>query len=167
MFAGLSKVTSLNLRANPLKTIITRTATYRNGQAESVLTLGANLGTNTVSVSAAGIEQVVTFDAIAAPPMALTGIQVEASTPILAVTGSIVSSVDGASLPRLLGSGFRVTIKNLSTGKADTAVTDDDSVGYQLTFVELETGRRHRLEIRLKSQHNRRTRWLVYSRCGM
>ena len=77
----------------------------------------------------------------AAPPMALTGIQVEASTPILAVTGSIVSSVDGASLPRPLGSGFRVTIKNLSTGKADTAVTDDDSVGYQLTFVELETGR--------------------------
>ena len=77
----------------------------------------------------------------AASPMALTGIQVAESTPILAVTGSIVSSVDGASLPRLLGSGFRVTIKNLSTGKADTAVTDDDSVGYQLTFVELETGR--------------------------
>ena len=77
----------------------------------------------------------------AAPPRALTGIQVAESTPILAVTGSIVSPVDGASLPRLLGSRFRVTIKNLSTGKADTAVTDDDSVGYQLTFVELETGR--------------------------
>ena len=95
----------------------------------------------------------------AAPPMALTGIQVEASTPILAVTGSIVSPVDGASLPRPLGadfivspvdgaslprplgSGFRVTIKNLSTGKADTAVTDDDGVGYQLTFVDIESGR--------------------------
>ena len=77
----------------------------------------------------------------AASPMALTGIQVAESTPVLAVTGSIVSPVDGASLLRPLGSGFRVTIKNLSTGKADTAVTDDDSVGYQLTFVELETGR--------------------------
>ena len=130
----------------------------------------------------------------AAPPMALTGIQVAESTPILAVTGSIVSSVDGASLPRplgsgfivspvdgaslprllgsgfivspvdgaslprLLGSGFRVTIKNLSTGKVDTAVTDDDSVGYQLTFVELETGRAAQigdtLEICVKSSYH-------------
>jgi hypothetical protein len=40
-----------------------------------------------------------------------------------------------------LGSRFRVTIKNLSTGKADTTVTDDDGVGYQLTFVDIETGR--------------------------
>ena len=77
----------------------------------------------------------------AAPPRALTGIQVAESTPILAVTGSIVSPVDGASLPRPLGSRFRVTIKNLSTGKADTTVTDDDGVGYQLTFVDIETGR--------------------------
>ena len=77
----------------------------------------------------------------AASPMTLTGIKVEDTTPVLAVTGSIVSPVGGASLPRPLESGFQVTVKNLSTGKVDTAVTDDEAVGYQLTFVDMETGR--------------------------
>ena len=43
----------------------TRTTTDRNGRAESTLTLGPNLGTNTVSVSAAGIEGTVTFNVVA------------------------------------------------------------------------------------------------------
>ena len=43
----------------------TRTMTDGNGRAESTLTLGPNLGTNTVEVSAAGIEQTVTFNAVA------------------------------------------------------------------------------------------------------
>ena len=43
----------------------TRTATDRNGRAESILTLGGNLGTNSVSVSAAGIAGAVTFNAVA------------------------------------------------------------------------------------------------------
>ena len=77
----------------------------------------------------------------AASPMTLTGIKVEDTTPVLAVSGSIVSPVGGASLPRPSGWGFRVTVKNLSTGKVDTAVTDDNGVGYQFTFVNTETGR--------------------------
>ena len=45
---------------------VTHTMTDESGRAESTLTLGQNPGTNTVSVSAAGIEGAVTFDAIAA-----------------------------------------------------------------------------------------------------
>ena len=44
---------------------VTHTKTNKNGRAESMLTLGPNLGTNTVEVSAAGIEQTVTFNAVA------------------------------------------------------------------------------------------------------
>ncbi len=42
---------------------ITRNTTDQNGRAESTLTLGSYLGTNTVSVSADGIENPVTFNA--------------------------------------------------------------------------------------------------------
>ena len=44
---------------------VTSTTTDENGRAESTLTLGPNLGTNAVFVSAAGIEQAVTFNAVA------------------------------------------------------------------------------------------------------
>ena len=44
---------------------VTRATTDKNGRAESVLTLGSNLGTNTVSVSADGIEGTVIFNAVA------------------------------------------------------------------------------------------------------
>ena len=53
-----------------LSTTITRTD--ENGRAQSTLTLGPNLGTNTVEVSAAGIESPVTFYAISdteSPPI--------------------------------------------------------------------------------------------------
>ena len=49
-----------------------RSTTDANGRARSTLTLGPNLGTNTVSVSASGIQGSVTFHAIAdteLPPM--------------------------------------------------------------------------------------------------
>ena len=47
----------------------TRTTTDRNGRAESTLTLGPNLGTNTVEVSAGGIGQTVSFNAVADVPV--------------------------------------------------------------------------------------------------
>ena len=53
-----------------LNTTITKTD--KNGRAQSTLILGPNLGTNTVEVSAAGIEIIATFYAIAdteAPPI--------------------------------------------------------------------------------------------------
>ena len=42
----------------------TRTTTDTNGRAQSILTLGPNIGTQTVSVSAARIEHLVTFNAM-------------------------------------------------------------------------------------------------------
>ena len=39
-----------------------------------------------------------------------------------------------------LQSGFRVIVKNLSTGRAITGMTRDKGVGYQLTVVDIETG---------------------------
>ena len=53
-----------------LSTTITRTD--ENGRAQSTITLGPNLGTNTVEVSATGIEGTVTFYAISdteSPPI--------------------------------------------------------------------------------------------------
>ena len=44
---------------------VTHTITDENGRAQSTLTLGTNLGTNTVEVSAAGIDNTVTFNAVA------------------------------------------------------------------------------------------------------
>ena len=77
-------------------------------------------------------------ETIAASPRAL-GIQVDGATPVLAVTGSVISLVGERGVPS--GAGFRVTVKNLSTGRMHTGVVGDDGVGYQLTFVDMERGR--------------------------
>ncbi len=96
----------------------------------------------------------------AAPAVAVTGIEVGDVTPVLAFSGSIVDEVrvwsgpDRDVLPT--GSGFRVTVKNLSTSKAVTAVTGDEhvsspdkgkliGVGYQLAVVDMESGRAARV----------------------
>ena len=72
----------------------------------------------------------------AASPRALSGIQAEGVTPVLAVSGSIVHAATG--LDKM---GMRVTVKNLSTGKVETVGPGADGVSYQLTFVEFATGR--------------------------
>ena len=59
--AGISVTFTVTAGGGTLSTTITRTDT--NGRAQSTLTLGPNLGTNTVQVSAAGIEVPVTFHA--------------------------------------------------------------------------------------------------------
>ena len=67
---GISVRFAIVTGGGTLSTTITRTD--ENGRAESTLTLGPNLGTNTVEVSAAGIESPVTFYAISdteAPPI--------------------------------------------------------------------------------------------------
>ncbi len=91
----------------------------------------------------------------AAPLMALTGIQVTDTTPVLGLKGSIVA-------PYLRsGASFRVIVKNLSTGKAVAAVTKDENysrtdkresagVGYQVTIVDVETGRAAKIEDNLE-----------------
>ena len=80
----------------------------------------------------------------AAPPVGnadlhsslILGIQVTDTTPVLALRGAVVD--EQAGLNKI---GFRVTVKNLSTGRAVTAVKAPDEVGYRLTVVDIETGR--------------------------
>ena len=72
----------------------------------------------------------------AAPPMALTGIEVGDTTPVLGLRGAVVDEKAGLKVD-----GFRVTVKNLSTGRAVAAVTAPDEAGYRLTVVDIETGR--------------------------
>ena len=82
------------------------------------------------------------------PLLSLTGIGVEDSTPVVALTGSIVGEGTGTN-----STGFRMIVKNLSTGKT---VTGDEhlslpdkrgskEVAYQVTVVDVETGRAARI----------------------
>ena len=66
----------------------------------------------------------------------LTRIQVTDTTPVLALKGLIVNEETGLKVEV-----FRVTVKNLSTGREATAVTAPDGAGYRLTVVDIETGR--------------------------
>ena len=72
----------------------------------------------------------------AAPQVALTGIEVVDTTPVLGLRGSIVDEGTG-----LKAEGFRVTVKNLSTGRAVAAVTSPNEADYRSTVVDIETGR--------------------------
>ena len=74
--------------------------------------------------------------AAAAPPVTRKGIEVGDTTPVLGLRGAIVDEGTG-----LNNAGFRVTVKNLSTGRAVAAVTAPDEAGYRSTVVDLETGR--------------------------
>ena len=65
-FAGVSVTFTVTEGGGTLSII--STMTNANGRAESTLTLGPNFGTNTVQVSAAGIEVRVTFNAIGDTP---------------------------------------------------------------------------------------------------
>ena len=96
----------------------------------------------------------------ASPPIALKGIEVDDVTPVLGVRGSIVDEQMGTNR-----AGFRVIVKNLSTGRAVAAVTKNvppsrtdnrestvalnpDLIGrgdYQVTIVDVETGRAARI----------------------
>ena len=109
----------------------------------------------TVAISGQGWDNVSGI--AAAAPMKLTGIQVTDTTPILALTGSIVSPVGGwGRIPHLRSeSGFHVIVKNLSTGSAVATVIGDTGDSYQLTVVDTETGQAARigdiLEISVRS----------------
>ena len=72
----------------------------------------------------------------ATPPVALTGIRVANTTPVLGLRGSIVG--EGIGLNNV---GFRITVKNLSTRSTVSAATTPDEVGYRSTVVDIEKGR--------------------------
>ena len=88
------------------------------------------------TVTISGDAWTNTSGTAAAPPMALTGIEVGDTTPVLGLRGSIVDEGTGLRVE-----GFRVTVKNLSIGRAVTSMTRDEGEGYRLTVVDIETGR--------------------------
>ena len=74
--------------------------------------------------------------AAASPPVTRKGIEVGNSTSVLALKGLVVDQEVG--LNQL---NFRVTVKNLSTGRVVTGITRDEGRGYRLTVVDIETAR--------------------------
>ena len=81
----------------------TRTTTDENGRADSTLTLGTNVGTTTVSVSAAGIEQPVTFNAVAEAAVDLPGSRLRAviETALGVAPGAPITAGEIATLTEL------------------------------------------------------------------
>ena len=81
----------------------TRTTTDENGRAESTLTLGKNPGTNTVSVSAIGIEGTVTFNAVAEAAVNIPDLNLRAvvETALGVAPGAPITAGEIATLTRL------------------------------------------------------------------
>ena len=90
--------------------------------------------------------------AAASPPVTRKNIEGGNSTPVLALKGSVVDQEVG-----LNELNFRITVKNLSTGRAVTGMTRDEGTGYRLTVVDMETARAatigDMLEISAQSPH--------------
>ena len=82
---------------------VTRTTTNKNGAAQSTLTLGQYPGTNTVSVSAAGIEGMVTFNAVveAAVDIPDTNLRASIETALGKAKGDAITPSEMATLTRL------------------------------------------------------------------
>ena len=82
---------------------VTRTTTDKNGAAQSTLTLGPNIGTNTVSVSAAGIERTVTFNTMVEAVVDLPDLNLRAAieTGLSKAEGDSITPSEIATLTRL------------------------------------------------------------------
>ena len=72
----------------------------------------------------------------AAAPLARKGIEVGDTISVLALRGTVVDERTGAH-----GAGFRVSVKNLSTGSMIAGMIQEAGRGYQFTVVDIETGK--------------------------
>ena len=77
-----------------------------------------------------------TNDSVTAAPQILTRLPVRHTTPVLALRGSIIDEATGANR-----SGFRVAVKNLSTGRQVATTAGDAEAGYRLAMVDIKTMR--------------------------
>ncbi len=93
----------------------------------------------TATVAISGEAWTNVSETAAAPLVTRQGIEVGDTTPVLGLRGSVV---DEAGLKM---DGFRVTVKNLSSGRTVTGMTKDEGTGYQLTVVDIETTRAARI----------------------
>ena len=93
---------------------VTRATTDKNGAAQSTLTLGQNPGTNTVSVSAAGIEGPVTFNAVVEAVVDIPDPNLRAAVEIALGTaeGDPITPSEMAALTRL--EAPEASIRNLT-----------------------------------------------------
>ena len=82
---------------------VTRATTDKNGAAQSILTLGQNPGTNAVSVSAAGIERTVTFNAMVEAVVDLpdTNLRAAVETALRKAGGDLIIPSEMATLTHL------------------------------------------------------------------
>ena len=82
---------------------VTNTTADENGRAESTLTLGPNLGTNTVSVSTVGIEPTVAFNAVAEAAVDLPDSNLRAAieAALGVASGAPITAGEMATLTRL------------------------------------------------------------------
>ena len=82
---------------------ITRATTDKNGAAQSTLTLGPNIGTQTVSVSAARIEHLVTFNAVVEAAIDLfdTNLRAAVENALGKADGDPITPSEMAALTRL------------------------------------------------------------------
>ena len=98
---GISVTFAVTAGGGTLST--TRTTTDTNGRAQSILTLGPNIGTQTVSVSAAGIEGMVTFTAMVEAAVDLPDLNLRAAieTVLGKAKGDSITPSEMATLPRL------------------------------------------------------------------
>ena len=90
---------------------VTSTTTDENGRAKSTLTLGPNLETNSVSVSAAEIEKTVTFTAVAGERVIIPD-----SNLLAAVASTLGKASDAPITPRELVNLTRLVATNANIG---------------------------------------------------
>ena len=107
---------------------VTRTTTDENGRAESTLTLGPNLGTNTVEVSAAGIEQTVIFNAVA-------GAGVDIPDPNLRAA---IATILGKALGDPIARAEMATLTHLEA--SNTNIIDLTGLKFATNLTRLELG---------------------------
>ena len=77
-----------------------------------------------------------------APPVALVGHKGDGQTPVLVVHGLVVDPVTGGAK-----NGFRVIVKNLSTGASLSVLSGGDTAegSYSMTFVDAQKSRAARV----------------------
>ena len=129
---------------------VLHTETGWSGRAESVLTLGPNLGTNTVTVSAAGIEGTVTFTAVATAPVKIldlnlraaieAALQVPPNTPIAQSEMETLTRLDAprANISNLTGLEFATDLTHLVLW--DNNISDISVVAGLTNLLELSLG---------------------------
>ena len=98
---GISVTFTVTTGGGTLNT--THTTTDENGRAKSTLTLGTNLGTNTVSVSATGIGETVAFNVVADAAVDIPDANLRAAieTARGKAPGESITGADMAMLPKL------------------------------------------------------------------